>query len=139
MAECYFKNILAETCPDQDWQISSAGTWAQDALGATPEAIQAASLHGLCLENHRSRPITEEMLNSANIVITMDSGHKEAILNEFPLSAGCVYTLTEICGLPAYDIPDPYMTIENPKSVAEEIEALLRKHQHAIIDRANQH
>ena len=51
---------------------------------ATANAIQAMEERGLELRDHRSRKVTEELLSPYNLILTMESFHKEAIQVEFP-------------------------------------------------------
>jgi protein-tyrosine phosphatase len=133
LAECYFRNLIKHDPRGDGWKVSSAGTWAEESKGATTEAVQAAAKRGLKLGGHLSRAVNEEMLRGADLVVTMESGQMEALLQEFPWLLGRVGLLSEVCGLPAYDIPDPYFTDESPEAVAGEIESLLVRNYRAIV------
>ena len=121
------RQLIGSNGGSEGWEISSAGTWADERLGATPEAVQAGLEKGLKLDRHLSRRVTEENLRKADLVVTMESGQKEALLQEFPWLGGRVGVLSEVCGQPLYDIPDPYFTGELPEAIAEEIESLLKE------------
>lgn len=118
------------------WQVSSAGTWADEAKEATPEAIEAGKDRGFQLEKHRSRAVTEQILREADLVVTMERGHKEALMMEFPWLEGRMCMLSEVCGQPAYDIPDPYFSDESPEIVADEINSLLRDNFRVLLNHA---
>lgn len=133
LAEYILKQLIGSEGGSEAWQVSSAGTWADEACGATPEAVQAGLERGLELDGHLSRGVTEEILREANLVITMESGQKEALLQEFPWLGGRVGVLSEVCGQPAYDIPDPYFTDEVPEVVAGEIHQLLKANYPTIL------
>ena len=127
LAEHMLRQLIGSNGGSEGWEISSAGTWADERLGATPEAVQAGLEKGLKLDRHLSRRVTEENLRKADLVVTMESGQKEALLQEFPWLGGRVGVLSEVCGQPLYDIPDPYFTGELPEAIAEEIESLLKE------------
>ncbi len=127
LAEHMLRQLIGSNGGMEEWQVSSAGTWADERLGATPEAVQAGLERGLKLDGHLSRAVTEEILQAADLVVTMESGQKEALLQEFSWIEGKVGVLSEVCGQPPYDIPDPYFTGELPEAIAEEIEALLKE------------
>jgi protein-tyrosine phosphatase len=106
MAAALCRQLLDQQ-PDADrWRIASAGTWAVDGLPAVAEAQAVMAARGLDLSAHRSRRVTGEMLADADLVITMQAGHKEALQAEFPDCAAKVIQLAETCGL-AFDVADP--------------------------------
>ena len=125
IAAACFKNELLKRNEVKDWSILSAGTWTTDGLPAMPDAIQRAKQIGLDLQEHRSRAITGEILQEADLVLVMESGQKESLQIEFPFCREKILLLSEAAeGIP-YNIPDP---IENPLNVevASEICRLVR-------------
>lgn len=58
---------------------SSAGTFALPGQPATGGAVKAASAHGLDLTAHRSRPLTAELVASADLVVGMTVDHLAAV------------------------------------------------------------
>jgi protein-tyrosine-phosphatase len=106
-------------------RVSSAGTWTQPGLPATTEAFNIAEKVGLDLSLHQSRMITEEILSEADLILVMDSGHKEAIRHEFPSIAGRVFLLSEVAIGTAFDINDPYLSSEPSRVIAREIFELI--------------
>jgi protein-tyrosine phosphatase len=89
-----------------DWTVSSAGTWGLDGSRASEFSLQLLAERGIDLSGHRSRPVTQELLDSANVVLVMTHDHKEAVLTEFPDHADRVYLLSEMAG-ESFDIEDP--------------------------------
>lgn len=89
-----------------DIQAESAGISAQNGQPASMEAIRACQILGADLTKHKSRRITPEMINDADIIAAMTSSHKMQLL-----LAGCpqekIFTLSELTGIPG-DIPDPF-------------------------------
>ncbi len=90
-----------------DWQVGSAGTWAMASRGASRYSIQVSARNGLDISGHRSAMVDEAYLSEADLVLTMEDGHAEALRAEFPNLAYKVHMLSEMIGR-AYNIPDPY-------------------------------
>lgn len=107
------------------WQIASAGVWAQDGLPAVPGLAAWSKLPAMAA--HRSRALHFSMLESADVILVMERGQKEAIQVEFPQVAMRVYLLSEMSSRVAYDIPDPAIGGENPHRLIEEILGLVEK------------
>lgn len=89
------------------WTVRSAGTWAMVARGASRYSIDVSRRGGLDISNHRARMVDEDQVDNADLVLTMEVGHAEALRAEFPKQAHKVYMITEMAGH-AYNIPDPY-------------------------------
>jgi protein-tyrosine-phosphatase len=110
--------------PDQ-WIIESAGTWTEGGESAALKTLQVLKKRGIDLDNFQSRILTEELLRSFYLILTMEKGHKEAIRVEFPELANRVFLLSEMIDQD-YDIDDP---IGKPlpafDETAQEIDALL--------------
>lgn len=86
--------------------VSSAGIYALPGSPASPEAIKALSDWGIDLSGHRARLLTPELIAEADLVLTMTSGQKAAVLEMAPEAKEKVFTLTEYAGFGG-DIPDP--------------------------------
>jgi protein-tyrosine phosphatase len=119
IAAAWFKDELAKRKQENRWSILSAGTWTTDGLPAMPDAIQQAKLIGLDIQKHRSRVITRDMLQDADLVLVMESGHKEALQVEFPSYREKILLLSEAANGILYDIPDPMGNPPNDDFVPE--------------------
>jgi protein-tyrosine phosphatase len=97
-----------------DWWVSSAGTWTQPGNLALPSALQAAHRLGFSLANHRSRPLTAAMVSVQDLILVMESGHKEAIQAEFSIFRNRVFLLSEVVDDRREDIPDPVLHPDVP-------------------------
>ena len=84
------------------YEVLSAGVWAEDGRGATPEAVQAADKLGADISDHRSRKLTKELIDQADVVFCMSREHVDAVLELAPGACDKVRRL-----LPRADIPDP--------------------------------
>lgn len=90
-----------------DWSVRSAGTWAMEPRAASRFSVEVVRREGLDLSRHRATMIDEPQLAAADLVLTMEVGHAEALRAEFPRQADKVYMLAEMVGH-TYNIPDPY-------------------------------
>ena len=122
IAESYLKEKLKLSGLLEDWQVSSAGTWATKGQPAHPLAVKAATGIGLDLSEHRSKPITVGLLERSDLVIVMENDHKESLQTEFPDSQSKVILLTELVGETMSNVPDPVVDKNfNPVEVTDMI------------------
>jgi len=128
MAVALFKSVLAENGIDPtSWRIESAGTWAPQGQPAAPEMVEILAIRGLKITKHRSRMVTKEMLDDFHLILTMETGHKEALLAEFRFLKDKVYLLAEMAA-ETVSVDDP--TGGPPEAylkTSAEIERLLRQ------------
>lgn len=75
-------------------EVKSAGVFAVENQQASPKAIEALKEKGIELD-HRSRPVTQELLNWADIVLTMTTQHKQSLIMEYPNFQEKYYTFKE--------------------------------------------
>lgn len=90
-----------------DWRVSSAGTWAMERRPASRFSVEVMGKQGYDIADHRARMVDERQLVAADLALTMEDGHAEALRHEFPAQAHKVYLLTEMIGR-TYNIADPY-------------------------------
>ena len=105
MAEAWFQHRAAELGL-AGVRAGSAGLCAAEGLPASPQAREVMRENGASLEDFRSRPLTRELLDAADLVVAMTDGHRRRILAAVPeLGDRCVRLadLAEGC-----DITDPY-------------------------------
>ena len=62
-----------------DWQIASAGIFAPPGYPAAQNTLAVLKQRGIDLSQHRSSQITREMVETYNLILTMERGQKEAI------------------------------------------------------------
>ncbi|MDK2917545.1 MAG: protein arginine phosphatase [Candidatus Petromonas sp.] len=130
MAEAMLKELIKESeYKDEEIRVISAGTWAIEGQKANEKAIQAMKEKNIDLTGHRSTPLTKEIAEKADLILTMTQNHKNQILKALPEMEGKVYTLKEFAGDKGeLDIMDPYgQSIKVYKQTAEEMEKLLKK------------
>jgi L-threonylcarbamoyladenylate synthase len=97
MAEGLAARILADRlgcAPDElgrhGVDVESAGTAAMPGLAASPNAVEAMRERGIDIGNHRSRPITVDVLLAADYIWVMTRSHLESVLRLAPELAGRV-------------------------------------------------
>jgi protein-tyrosine-phosphatase len=125
MASILFQNLVNKPTDIRYWRIESAGTWAIDGIPAAESAQIVMERRGLDLGQHKSRGVNAEMLSSFDLILTMESGHKESLRIEFPKVAKRVFLLSEMTGK-QFDIHDPIGgSIDDYEATATELERLL--------------
>ncbi|MGL4791784.1 MAG: low molecular weight protein arginine phosphatase [Anaerotignaceae bacterium] len=118
--------IMAESIFSQEYTFDSAGLAVFSPSSASGNAIKAVAEKKLDLQNHVSKNISVELLEEADLILTMTKRHKEAIE---PLCTAFeqenIWTLAEFVG-EEKDIVDPYGgDIEEYRQCLAEIEKYL--------------
>jgi protein-tyrosine-phosphatase len=140
MAEALFRAHLQTNRADwADWRIESAGTWAHDGEPVSEYSRESLAKRGILLKNHLSKTITPEMIEQFDLILVMESGHKEALQVEFPRAGGKIFLLSEMQDqlLP---VQDPYGgSLETYEKAAATIEAMIIKGFDRIVTLAQKH
>jgi protein-tyrosine-phosphatase len=89
-------------------EIASAGTGAWDGAPVSEGAYLVGLEHGLDLSEHRARLLTRDLVEQADLILTM-SRHHRARVRELDRSA-LVFLLGEYAGRTggAEEVPDPF-------------------------------
>ncbi len=144
MAEAILKDLLGKKERSQDFEISSAGLFAQDGEPPTIETQFALEKEGINLEETGATYVEDEVLEGVDLILTMTEGHKLMIEDrkEKGYYEGKLFTLKEYTkdckgdtreyqeGI--FDITDPYggsMEVyrEILQEIYQEIELLVKK------------
>ena len=108
-----------------EFRAASAGVWTVEGRPATESAIMVMAEMGIDIRGHRSRLLTERIVENAALILTMTLSHAEAVRAEFPEHENRVFLLSEVVGYD-YDIVDPIGgSLLDYEETAQEIEALL--------------
>jgi len=83
-------------------EVVSAGIYASEGSWASPEAVIAASAFGADISAHRSRQLTTELIQSADLVFCMTDHHVEQAVGLAPRAASRIVRLD-----PRGDVSDP--------------------------------
>ena len=75
-------------------EVRSAGIFASNDSPANDYARQVLMEQGITI-NHFSQPISARLLDWADLVLTMTTGHKDMLTSQFPSSTSKFFTLKE--------------------------------------------
>jgi len=129
MAEGFLNKLLLEKNDKPvDVEVLSAGL---NAVGGppTPETMETMREEGIDITSFRSRQLTEELIEKADLILTMEKRYKDDVLSRHPQAKHKVFTLKEFAGeTENLDIEDPYgKGMEAYKTCAKEIKQSLAK------------
>lgn len=101
-------------------EVCSRGIMATGA-GASEESVQVMREMGYDISDHISRRLTQEDIESADLILTMTLNHKRIICTSVPDAKDKVFTLCEYAGIKG-NIDDPYgLGISEYRKCAEKI------------------
>lgn len=86
------ETLLKEKLPDAE--VQSAGLFAAYGQPASRGAIEVLKQRGLTL-NHLSQPVSESLLQWADLVLVMTTQHKQSLALQFPAHQTKLFTLKE--------------------------------------------
>lgn len=107
MAEGIAKYLLTKN-NIHDIIINSCGTLQAGNTPPSENAVKVCAENGIDISSYLSKQINEKLVNDADLILTMESGHKRFIQKVFANSLNKTYLLTEyISDVASFDIPDP--------------------------------
>ena len=83
--------------------VVSAGLAAGNGSPASSGALDVMRQRQLDLSSHRSRPLSDDVMQTADVILTLTRGHRRAILTAWPTLTDRVHTLRHDGG----DVTDP--------------------------------
>lgn len=97
MAEALLRKMLCEDLGDKATKIKvvSAGTGAVSGSNATQSAIEVMEEEGIDLRSHRATRLSAELIQAADLVLTMTIEQKVTVLAMLPAAQNKVFTLAE--------------------------------------------
>ena len=105
-------------------QVLSAGISASAGCAASPEAVEIMKQYGLDLSEHCSQPLTDKLVQHADVIYTLTSVHRQAILERWPAVAPRTHCLRPDNG----DVDDPIGAgIDVYRRCAAQIESAVRQ------------
>ena len=141
-----FRSPIAAACAERklrtdgqpgEWTVISAGTWTEPGLPAHSKALSAAAALGLDLIAHHTRVVNTALMATADLIIVMEHGHKEALECEFPTCRGRIVLLGELAGERNPEIPDPSKTnFEESNAIARTIAVCIENGFTELLSRA---
>ena len=135
MGEAIFDDAVdRSSILDGKVKVDSAGTFACEGTEATPNAIKAVEEMGLHIEKHKAKQIDEELVDWADLILTMEATHFEQIEAMFPKAEPKMHTLMGYAkgeyGYPGnlgFDVEDPYGDdLDEYRSSAQQIAVLIQ-------------
>ena len=126
MAEALFQHLLEEKKDDKvKWKVESAGCWAYPGLPATGKALQTVNEMG-CSLIHSSKLVTEKLLRKFNLILCMETDHKQYIQQHFSFAANKTFLLSEMINK-NNEIDDPVgKSLEEYQITADKINSILQ-------------
>jgi protein-tyrosine phosphatase len=112
MAEALLRNALRGK---EEFSVESAGLGALVDEPASEHAVALMSERGIDISSHRARQLQPELVNKADLILVMESGHKKAIETADVTVRGKVFRLGETSDR---DIVDPY---QRSRAVFEDV------------------
>jgi protein-tyrosine-phosphatase len=92
MAEALFRRLAQEA--GLEVEVRSAGVSALDGMSASNHAVKVLKKKGID-HDHRSRSLQPELVEWADLILTMTMGHKQMLTAYYPQTVGKAYTLKE--------------------------------------------
>ncbi|MDR3288791.1 MAG: low molecular weight protein arginine phosphatase [Peptococcaceae bacterium] len=124
--------ILARETFESWIEVGSAGLYAWEGQEASLQATAALKEKGLDLTGHRARPVSLELLDSADYIIPMTQAHEQALEKQYPSLGHKVKRLSVWAGADE-DIADPFGSSPTTyRECAEKIAGMLQKLQLAL-------
>jgi protein-tyrosine-phosphatase len=137
LAEGILKHLL-EIKGIRHIEVSSAGTAGLDNFPASENAVFAAKAWDIDISGHRSRPLSRDIVESADLVLAMSPGHVDQILKLSPSAAKKTYLLK---GFPRpysptqEEVQDPIgRPLDLYNQTFLELDEILRRIEHDIIE-----
>ena len=96
MAEGFLRRALERRLDVAAPAVGSAGTIVIDGAPAMPESIEAARERGVDIRSHAARLLTHELIDDADLVVTMAAEHRDAVRRLVSGAAPRTFTLKEL-------------------------------------------
>lgn len=104
--------------------VTSVGLAAMPGDAASPQAVEVMKARGLDISHHSSQPFGEQVIRSADLILTMTQSHRNAILARWPEAQSRVHTLRH----DGRDITDPVgAPVEIYQACADQIDQELAR------------
>jgi protein-tyrosine-phosphatase len=132
MAEALFKELLGKK-GIEDIKVISAGLAAFEGDKASPQAVHVMQKRGIDLTGHRARRIDANLVNQADLILTMTGRHKAHLISMFPEAAEKIHVLKEYVydgsiSAQSAQILDPFgQSVEVYEECALQLEEALNK------------
>ncbi len=139
MAERLLQHALAaQPEPLSSIRVYSAGVSAFPGDPASRHAVEALRKVKLDLTDHRSRPLSGQLVEISDLLLTMTSSHKDIIEARFPELKAPVFRFREWVDGGPREVPDPFggpleYYLDARDSLAESIPSIINYLQTSFI------
>jgi protein-tyrosine-phosphatase len=124
MAEALFNEIAA--AHQTEIRAESAGINASDGVPATDNARAVMRSMGLDIVPHRSRRLTQDLIDRADLILAMSTVHRGRVAASFPEVRSKVVVLGHYAGI-GDDVEDPFgRTLDAYHRCAEQLSRLVK-------------
>ncbi len=112
-------------------QVLSAGLQGEEGERASKGAISVMKELGLDLQRHRTRRVSRDLVEGADLVLTMTLAQRDLLriaYYDIPDGDQRIHTLSGYAGTGDQDIPDPFMgNLEAYRHVRDRLKELIEK------------
>lgn len=93
-----------------EMEIGSAGLTALPGSQASFHSLRVALENSVYLEEHQARLVTPELIDKADLIVVMEPGHRQELLDRYPKTSGKILLLRQFAryGSQKRGIHDPY-------------------------------
>lgn len=106
MAEALFRHRIGE---DSSWNATSAGIYASTGSPSSDHAVSVLRELDIDLTGHQSKPLTRELVEEADLIVTMTETHRQYILDLFPEVGNRVFLINAFgTSKVSSDVSDPF-------------------------------
>lgn len=140
MAEAIMKKEIKEKNKENEIEVYSCGTFAEDGSYASFNAIETMEYYEIDLKSHRATNIINSKIKEMDIILCATKDHKRMVINLYPELMEKVYTMKEYADVTNegkdLDIKDPWgYGIQVFLECAREIGICIDKTLEKIIDK----
>lgn len=90
------------------WKVESAGLYAAEGQGMSSFATDALIRRHVVVQDHASKPVTQRLVEQADLILTMTQGHLADLLHQFPDANAKAHALLPFVEGVNADIQDPF-------------------------------
>ena len=108
IAQNLFEKMLEEEGLAEKIKVASAGTAVRFRLKPIRGTIKVLSLEEIDVRQYRSRKISSDLLNQADLIIVMEKRHRANLIEKRSAISGKVFLINEFLPEESFlDLPDP--------------------------------
>ena len=106
MAEGLLKDLAEKN--NLDLEVKSAGVFAMDGDNVSENARKALASLDIDISNHKSQNVGKDLVDEADLILTMSKSHKETLILNYPHISKKVFLLNDYAFNNDRDIQDPF-------------------------------